>query len=384
MISPTMALTAAHCVFESENRGDPNLTVRLNNGQRYGIKEFRTNDCWDFGSSGPFSADIAIMVLDRPIQGAVAGRDYVETWNAETMGDVEGKTFILAGWGASGEIREDGTENHLVYEIFHRGYNTVDQIRDNMLVYDFDRPDQAHDLEAMGHFGDSGSGAYIDIGGELRIAGVKSNGQDAFYGSRHEYTRVGGINLPWIEANLKSPGRKVSVETCSVFPGASNDAGQGGNGSDGDNDNDWNDDYGEDDWNDDDQNDDYGDDSGYGWDDDSWGWDDDNYGWDDDSWDWDDDNNGWDDDGYGWDDDGYGWDDDSWGWDDDWNNDIWEDDWNNDSWDDDWNNDSWENDWNNDSWDDDWHNDSWHEDSWNDNSWSDNSWEDDYGWDDWY
>ena len=126
MISPTMALTAAHCVTAQENRGDPDLTVRLNNGQRYGIKEFRTNDCWDFGSSGPFSADIAIMVLDRPIQGAVAGRDYVETWNAETMGDVEGKTFILAGWGASGEIREDGTENHLVYEIFHRGYNTVD------------------------------------------------------------------------------------------------------------------------------------------------------------------------------------------------------------------------------------------------------------------
>ena len=225
MISPTMALTAAHCVTAQENRGDPDLTVRLNNGQRYGIKEFRTNDCWDFGSSGPFSADIAIMVLDRPIQGAVAGRDYVETWNAETMGDVEGKTFILAGWGASGEIREDGTENHLVYEIFHRGYNTVDQIRDNMLVYDFDRPDQAHALEAMGHFGDSGSGAYIDIGGELRIAGVKSNGQDAFYGSQHEYTRVGGINLPWIEANLNSPGSKVSVETCSVFPGASNDAG---------------------------------------------------------------------------------------------------------------------------------------------------------------
>ena len=51
--------------------------------------------------------------------------------------------FELAGWGASGEIREDGSENHLVYETFHAGRNTVDQIRNGMLVYDFDRPDQA-------------------------------------------------------------------------------------------------------------------------------------------------------------------------------------------------------------------------------------------------
>ena len=220
MISPTMALTAAHCVQEEENRSDPDLSVVLADGERYGIKEFRVNDCWDFGYfGGPYSADIAIMVLDRAIPNAVRGQHYVDIWNAATMGDVVGKEFILAGWGASGEIREDGSEDHLVYEIFHRGYNTVDEIRNGMLVYDFDRPDQAHALEAMGHFGDSGSGAYIDVDGTLKIAGVKSNGQDAFYGSMHEYTRVGDLNQPWIEANLASPGSRVAVEECSAFPG---------------------------------------------------------------------------------------------------------------------------------------------------------------------
>ena len=34
---------------------------------------------------GPFSADIAIMVLDRPIENAVEGLDYVNIWNAATM-----------------------------------------------------------------------------------------------------------------------------------------------------------------------------------------------------------------------------------------------------------------------------------------------------------
>ena len=114
------------------------------------------------------------------------------------MGDVAGKEFILAGWGASGEIREDGSEDHHVFEIFHRGTNVVDEIRDGMLVYDFDGPDQGLALEAMGHNGDSGSAAFIDVDGTLLIAGVKSNGEDAFYGSKHAYTRVGDLNAPWI------------------------------------------------------------------------------------------------------------------------------------------------------------------------------------------
>jgi len=116
------------------------------------------------------------MVLDRPVENAVAGTHYVDIWDASERGDVEGKTFLLAGWGASGEIREDGTEDHLVYETFHRGYNVVDEIRDGMLIYDFDRPDTAEALEAMGHFGDSGSMAGIEVDGTLLIAGVKSNG----------------------------------------------------------------------------------------------------------------------------------------------------------------------------------------------------------------
>jgi len=107
----------------------------------------------------------------------------------------------------------------MMYEIFHRGFNHVDEIKDGMLVYDFDELDEAHPLEAMGHNGDSGSGAYIDVNGTLYVAGVKSNGQDAFFGSKHEYTRVGDLNEPWITANLKSPDARVAVEECSAFPG---------------------------------------------------------------------------------------------------------------------------------------------------------------------
>jgi secreted trypsin-like serine protease len=108
MVSDQMALTAAHCVTAAWDSSDPNLTVRLSDGETYGIREFRTNECWDFGFGGPYSADIAIMVLDRPVENAVQGVNYIKTWDAEEMGDVAGREFILAGWGASGEVNDEG------------------------------------------------------------------------------------------------------------------------------------------------------------------------------------------------------------------------------------------------------------------------------------
>ena len=179
------------------------------------------------------------MVLDRPIPNAVLGEDYVNIWNAETMESVAGRDFILAGWGSSGELREDGSTDHHGIEIFHRGYNNVNEIRNNMLVYTMDQ--DGLPLEAMGHSGDSGSGAFIDIDGTLLIAGVKSNGEGATWGSENEYTRVGGIAQPWIEANLASLDAEVENTNCEAYPpnfhGEEEYCGQdGGDGDQGDGD----------------------------------------------------------------------------------------------------------------------------------------------------
>ena len=145
MVSDQMALTAAHCVEEIWDSSSPGLTVKLSDGATYGIREFRTNECWDFSYGGPYSADIAIMVLDRPIPNAVEGVHYVKTWDAEDMGDVEGREFILAGWGASGSVNDEGdydeSHHNSGMQIFHRGYNVINEIRDNMLVYTMDRPE---------------------------------------------------------------------------------------------------------------------------------------------------------------------------------------------------------------------------------------------------
>jgi len=48
----------------------------------------------------------------------------------------------------------------------------VNEIYDNMLVYTMDRPeDGGLDLESMGHYGDSGSGALLIENDELHIIG---------------------------------------------------------------------------------------------------------------------------------------------------------------------------------------------------------------------
>ena len=51
MITPQVALTAAHCVSRSEDNGNlNNLTVELTDGEgnltEYDIVEIRANDCW--------------------------------------------------------------------------------------------------------------------------------------------------------------------------------------------------------------------------------------------------------------------------------------------------------------------------------------------------
>ena len=50
-------------------------------GQYRRIKEIRTTDCWDFQRQGPFSTDVAIMILHKPLDDAEEGIDYLKLWD---------------------------------------------------------------------------------------------------------------------------------------------------------------------------------------------------------------------------------------------------------------------------------------------------------------
>ena len=146
------------------------------------------------------------------------------------MGDVTGKEFILAGMGVSGAVNDEGDYDYSHYDYglairggyFNRGYNRVNEIVDNMLVYTMDRPeDGGLHLESMAWEGDYGSGALVEIP-ELGtyIIGVangasKSDTYEATWGSTQKYTSVSGTHYDWIRKNLDSC-TKIPAEVCSV------------------------------------------------------------------------------------------------------------------------------------------------------------------------
>ena len=62
-------------------------------------------------------------------------------------------------------------------DIFLRGYNVFEEIRNNILIYYMDKPeDGGLDLEVTSYYGDSGSGGFVVINDELHIVGVLSHG----------------------------------------------------------------------------------------------------------------------------------------------------------------------------------------------------------------
>ena len=182
----------------------------MSSGDKYGIKEFRVNECWDQNDTG--AADFAIMILDRPIPGAKKGVHYVDTWNGEENGDEAGKTMTVAGWGNYGEVRHtsDRGDSHMTDSaaIFHRGYNVINSVRDNQLFFTMDRPQNGGlDLEVAVYSGDSGTGGLVeDDKGQIRVAGIASHTEGVFWGAEHGYARVGGYHWDWINDNVNSLG----------------------------------------------------------------------------------------------------------------------------------------------------------------------------------
>ena len=109
MITPQVAITAAHCVRSWEEGFKPwnatgnqaRLKVRVG-GQFRKIREIRVPECWDYTSQGPLNVDIAMLILNRPLDNAEEGVHYAKIWDpSEHDGEqVEaGDLFTLAGYG---------------------------------------------------------------------------------------------------------------------------------------------------------------------------------------------------------------------------------------------------------------------------------------------
>ena len=82
--------------------------------------------------------------------------------------------------------------------------NRVETARSGRLVFRFDEPPDATDLEGTPGRGDSGGPALLRVNGQYHVAGVSSAGTDgrygpATYGAEDHFTRVADY-LDWIRA----------------------------------------------------------------------------------------------------------------------------------------------------------------------------------------
>ena len=223
LVSPQHMITAAHCV----EHGAVPFTIE-HRGNRYRVTEQRPLKCYtdkaDEGFDIQFPADIAVLVLEEPVPNAEPGVDYLELWDVEKYGDMQGKVFTLIGWGLSGPI---GSNYDGSMSVLHRAENVVDTIEDNTLIYGMTRPDQGgRRLEGIGNSGDSGSPAIIrnPDTGRWNIGGVKSWGMGFGWESTNGYTRLGGIASNWVNQNISfasdgTPNEwfRIDDDKCELF-----------------------------------------------------------------------------------------------------------------------------------------------------------------------
>ena len=233
MITPQVAITAAHCVRPNEvgvRTGADRLRVRVNKQGRR-INEIRVPECWNFGSQGPLNVDVAMLILNKPLNNAEEGVDFAKIWDPEEQGEeIEvDDEFVLAGFGTWNAWNVNANS---FYDSdlksgpkFHKGLNIVSGIQSNFYYYRMTNfYDGGLKYEVGTSYGDSGGGGLVEKDGKFYTIGVVSHGYYSIDGDGQwyrtwnalgAYTRTDGASLPWIKANLadlSSDGAQAATE----------------------------------------------------------------------------------------------------------------------------------------------------------------------------
>ena len=156
LISPTHVLTAAHCL---PGIADDGAFFDVN-GQRYRSKDITIHENYDDNNFGA-GWDIAIIELDRPVSGVTPMNIFRSTPQVGSM-------LTLVGFGEGGTSTGGFDPNDTGKQV---GQTELEEVTDLHIAWNFDSHDEANTAP-----GDSGGPAFIDVNGELQIAGVTSGG----------------------------------------------------------------------------------------------------------------------------------------------------------------------------------------------------------------
>ena len=160
LISPDTVLTAAHCV-ESGNGfiGDTEGTFTVN-GQTYQTSKVTVHPNYNINDFGA-GYDIAVMKLNRPVEG-------VTPYDINRTAPQVGQMLTLVGFGETGSSTNGSNGDFGNKQV---GQTQIDSVTNTHINWNFDSHNESNTAP-----GDSGGPAFLEVNGQLVIAGITSGG----------------------------------------------------------------------------------------------------------------------------------------------------------------------------------------------------------------
>lgn len=191
VIAPQWILTAAH-VADILNPFNGQVTI---NGKSYAIEAVYPHPT---SENQPINVqhDMALLKLATPINDVKPVKLY------RTQDEVD-KIITFVGSGDTGDGNTGPTKGDGIQRAAH---NKVLTTTDSRVIFRFDAPPEALELEGISGPGDSGGPALLEKDGELHIVGVSSYNSDGklcTYGTMEHYARV-STAVDWIEDTMKN------------------------------------------------------------------------------------------------------------------------------------------------------------------------------------
>ena len=207
-IDPEWIITARHCFGNYQYQ--ESLVLKRESfaikhlGKKYPVRKIFFNS----------QADMALVQLKQSVRSANPIPLYSD-------GDEKGRIATFVGDGGFGNGKIGLREEH--EDGVKRGANNViENVDRNWLMFNFDPPPQALNLEGISGPGDSGGPALIKRNSRLYIVGVSSwqdnDGIEGVYGVKEFYARI-STNLNWIHQTMNQTSHHLDLEIlCNKFP----------------------------------------------------------------------------------------------------------------------------------------------------------------------
>jgi secreted trypsin-like serine protease len=192
LIASSWVLTAAHVV----HRLVPGHRVTVA-GREIAVRQVRLHPGWRTPQTNRVD-DLALLELAEPVAR-------IEPTEIYRRRDEAGRAVTFAGRGGFGNGRDGLARFRESSPLLRKATNRVERVDDRWLVFRFDPPESATDLEGISGPGDSGGPAFLEVDGKRYLAGVSSwqddriQGLAGVYGVLEHYARVSSY-AEWIDS----------------------------------------------------------------------------------------------------------------------------------------------------------------------------------------